>query len=83
MRPTGDLSPAAGAAAAALISQGRNLSLQHLQAAHEFLQAGQVLAAATCPPGNVDAVGEDDLVLPVHRVLGGVLVRRDARVPGS
>lgn len=66
---TCDRRSTAGPLPATLLPQGRNFSFQHLQSAHELLEAGQVVAAAAGLPGYVDAVREDDLVVPVDRVL--------------
>lgn len=68
-KPTCDLCTAAGPVDAALIPQHRNFSLEHLQAAHEVFEHGHLVGAAARLPGYVDAVGKDDLVLPVDRVL--------------
>lgn len=68
-QPTCDLRTAAGPVSGALVPQHRNFSLQHLQAAHEIFEHGHLVGAAARLPGYVDAVGKDDLVLSVDRVL--------------
>lgn len=68
-KPTCDLCSAAGPVSVALIPQHRNLSLQHLQAAHQIFEHRHLVGAAARLPGYVDAVCKDDLVLSVDRVL--------------
>lgn len=59
---------AAACSHGALLPQGRHQVLQLLQSAQELLDV-RSSSAPTGPAGDVDAVGEDDLVFPVQRVL--------------
>lgn len=56
----------------ALISQRGQLSLQNLQPAQEVLQIREPFGACTRLLRNVNAVGENNLVLPIHGMFGGV-----------
>ena len=66
----------------ALVPQRGHLPLQHLQPAQKSLQVFMAIGATTGLLGDVDAVGEDDLVLPVHRVVGGAKARERGCVSG-
>lgn len=63
------LSAAAGGFCGALLSECRQLALQHLQTIQELLQVRQSLRTATRLLGDVDAVGEDDLITAVQCVV--------------
>ena len=77
---TCNLSSTAAGSTATLFSEAGQLRLQHLQPAQDVLHVVHGVVTAARLLGNVDAVGEHDLVLPVHRVLQvlcGLHVRLD------
>lgn len=73
---TGSVHSTAADPGGALIPQARHLPLQRLDAIQQLLQAWQVAVAGAGLPWDVDAVGEDDLVVTVQRVLGGAQLWR-------
>lgn len=80
--PTCDLCTAADPVPAALIPQDGDLSLEHLQPTHEVFQHGRLVRAAAGLPRYVDAMGKDDLVVPIHGVLRTEMARGERRILG-
>lgn len=68
-RRTCNLSSTADRPAAALVPQTGQLRLQHLQPVQDILDVRQLVVATARLLGDVDAVGEDNLIVPVHRML--------------
>ena len=63
------MSSTAACSTTALLPQTRQLRFQHLQPVQDILDVWQLVVATTCLLGDVDAVGENNLIVTIHRVL--------------